>query len=126
MEIKLKLNDVIEIDNTIKSIIDNKEVTINVLLKFRLLGILKSIEQHITNFEIIKNEKIVEYGKKNKDGMYKIDKNDVNAIEKFSKDISQILNSEVAFNIEPFKPDEILDSELKAEYLMRLYPIIRK
>jgi len=62
LEIKLKVNEVLGLNSTLKSIIDNDKVKINVLLKFKLLGIMRSIESHITNFEIVKNEKVIEYG----------------------------------------------------------------
>lgn len=126
MELKLKLSDVLNIHTTIKSIIDDSNIKLNVLLKFRLLGVIKSIESHIMNFETIKNEKIVEYGKKNKDGTFQIQKSDVEAIAKFTEDIKLVLASETTVNIEPFKPEEVIDSGLKSEYLIGLYPIIRE
>ena len=52
LEIKLKVNEVLGLNNTLKSIIDNDKVKINVLLKFKLLGIMRSIESHILKFSI--------------------------------------------------------------------------
>ena len=60
---KIKLGNVLEINNVLKSIIDNTELKIDALFKFKLLGIMKSFEIPIANFEIIRNEKIKEYGK---------------------------------------------------------------
>ena len=92
MEIKLKVNEVLGLNNILKSIIDNDKVKINVLLKFRLLGIMRSIESHITNFEIVKNEKIIEYGEETENGIYQISKDKPNAMENFKKDIEQVLD----------------------------------
>ena len=93
-------------------------------MKFRLLGIMQSIKLNITNFEIIKNEKIVEYGEETENGIYQISNDTPEAIEKFKRDIEQVLNSEVTININMLKPDEVFDQGLASEYLMGLYPII--
>lgn len=124
MEIKLKVDEVLGLNDTLKSIIDNDNVKINALLKFRLLGIMQSIKSHITNFEIIKNEKIIEYGEETENGIYQISKDNPEAIENFKRDIEQVLNSEVAININMLKPSEIFDQGLTSDYLMGLYPII--
>ena len=124
MEIKLKVNEVLGLNHVLKTIIDNDKVKINVLLKFRLLGIMHSIESHIANFEIVKNEKIIEYGEADENGIYQISTDKPDAMENFKKDIRQVLDSEVTININMLKPDEVFDQGLTSEYLMGLYPII--
>lgn len=124
MELKLKVNEVLNLNNVLKTIIDNDKNKINVLLKFRLLGIMRSIEFHITNFEIVKNEKIIEYGEETENGIYQISKDKPEAMENFKRDIDQVLDSEVAINIDMLKPNEVFDQGLTSEYLMSLYPII--
>ncbi len=124
MEIKLKVNEVLGLNHVLKTIIDNDKVKINVLLKFRLLGIMHSIESHIANFEIVKNEKIIEYGEEDENGIYQISTDKPDAMENFKNDIRQVLDSEVTININMLKPDEVFDQGLTAEYLMALYPII--
>lgn len=124
MDIKLKVNEVLALNKILTSIIDNDKVKINVLLKFRLLGIMRSIESHITNFEIIKNQKIIEYGKETEDGIYQISKDEPELMDNFKRDIEQLLNSEVTININILKPGEVFDQGLGSEYLMGLYPII--
>ncbi|MDE5873531.1 MAG: hypothetical protein K2H07_06410 [Lachnospiraceae bacterium] len=124
MEIKLKVNEVLGLNHVLKTIIDNDKVKINVLLKFRLLGIMHSIESHIANFEIVKNEKIIEYGEADENGIYQISTDKLDAMENFKKDIRQVLDSEVTININMLKPDEVFDQGLTSEYLMGLYPII--
>lgn len=126
MQVKMKFSEVLELNNTLKSIIDNDKVEINVLLKFRLLGIVQSIKSHITNFEIVKNEKIIEYGEEAENGTFQITNNNPDAIAKFKKDIEQVLDSEVTLNIEMLKPEDVFDKGLISEYLVALYPIIRE
>ncbi|MCR2050658.1 hypothetical protein NSB25_25835 [Acetatifactor muris] len=125
MDMKLKLSEILDINNTLKLIIDDNKTKINVLLKFRLLGIAKAIEPHIINFETIKNEKIIEYGKKNKDGIYQISKDNQKGIEKFSTDIKQVLESTISINIDPLKIGEVMNSGLNSKYLIGLYLIIK-
>ena len=126
MEIKLKLNEVVNINNTLSAIIDDSDTKINILLKFRLLGIMNAIKSLITNFEIVKNEKIIEFGKETKDGIYQISKDDKKSLAKFRAEIEKVLDSEVSITVEPINPEEIIDKGLKSEYLIGLYPIIRQ
>ncbi len=126
MEVKLKLEEVLKLNNTLKSIIDDSRTKINVLLKFRLLGIMKALEPHISSFEIIRNEKIVEYGKENESGSFSIDNNDTASLEKFKNDLEQVLTSEVTTNIEMLSVNEVFDSGLRSDYLMGLFPIIKE
>ena len=126
MEIKLKLGEVLNLNQILKIIIDDSESKIDSLLKFKLLGIMKSIEPLIQNFEIIRNEKINEYGEKTDDGRVQISVENKDAIKKFNEDINKLANEEFSININKFKPSDIFDKGLKAEYLIGLYPIIEE
>ena len=125
---KIKLGNILEINNVLKSIIDNTELKIDALFKFKLLGIMKSFEIPIANFEVIRNDKIKEYGKEledeNGNTSIGIDANDKDAITKFSKDINKVIDSEVDVNIEKLKAIDVFDKGLPTEYLVKLYPII--
>ena len=125
---KIKLGNILEINNVLKSIIDNTELKIDALFKFKLLGIMKSFEIPIANFEVIRNDKIKEYGKEledeNGNTSIGIDANDKDAITKFSKDINKVIDSEVEVNIEKLKAIDVFDKGLPTEYLVKLYPII--
>lgn len=123
---KIKLGNILEINNVLKSIIDNTELKIDVLFKFKLLGIMKSFEIPIANFETIRNEKIREYGKENEDGNISISNDDKDAIEKFTKDLNKIIESDIEVNIQKLKPTDVFDKGLPADYLVRLYPIIEE
>ena len=127
---KIKLGNVLEINNVLKQIIDNSELKIDALFKFKLLGIMKNLEVPIANFNVIRDEKIKEYGKEledeNGNKSIGIDANDKDAIAKFSKDINKVIDSEVEVNIEKLKAIDIFDKGLPTEYLVKLYPIIEE
>ena len=127
---KIKLGNVLEINNVLKSIIDNTELKIDALFKFRLLGIMKNLEVPIANFNVIRDEKIKEYGKEledeNGNKSIGIDANDKDAIAKFSEDINKVIDSEIDVNIEKLKAIDVFDKGLPTEYLVKLYPIIEE
>ena len=124
MEITLKLSEILNLNQILKNIIDDKNLKMDSLFKFQLLGIMKTFEPYVTNFNIIRNEKIVEYGKKTDDGKASIDQNDKEAMEKFMNDISKVVNGEVTINMAKLKAKDVFDKGLTAEYLVGLYPII--
>ena len=127
---KIKLGNVLEINNVLKQIIDNTELKIDALFKFRLLGIMKNLEVPIANFNVIRDEKIKEYGKEledeNGNKSIGIDANDKEAIAKFSEDINKVIDSEIDVNIEKLKAIDVFDKGLPTEYLVKLYPIIEE
>ena len=127
---KIKLGNVLEINNVLKSIIDNTELKIDALFKFKLLGIMKSFETPIANFNVIRDEKINEYGKETEDEngnkSIGISVDDKEAIAKFSEDINKVIDSEIDVNIEKLKAIDVFDKGLPTEYLVKLYPIIEE
>ena len=126
MIMKIKLSNVLELNNMLKAIIDNTELKIDSLLKFKLLGILKNIEIPVNNFEAIRNEKIREYGKENDEGNISISADDTESMEKFTKDMNEVINSDVEVNIQKLKAVDVFDKGLPAEYLVGLYSIIEE
>ena len=127
---KIKLGNILEINNVLKQIIDNSQLKIDALFKFRLLGIMKNLEVPIANFTVIRDEKIKEYGKEledeNGNKSIGIDANDKDAIAKFSEDINKVIDSEVDVNIEKLKAIDVFDKGLPTEYLVKLYYIIEE
>ena len=123
---KIKLSNVLELNNMLKAIIDNTELKIDSLLKFKLLGILKNIEIPVNNFEAVRNEKIIEYGKENDEGNIGISADDTESMEKFTKDMNEVINSDVEVNIQKLKAVDVFDKGLPAEYLVGLYSIIEE
>lgn len=126
MEITLKLSEILNLNQILKNIIDDKNLKMDLLFKFQLLGIMKTFEPYVTNFNIIRNEKIVEYGKKTDDGKASIDQNDKEAMGKFMNDINKVMNGEVAINMAKLKAKDVFDKGLTAEYLVGLYSIIEQ
>ena len=123
---KIKLGTVLDLNAMLKAIIDNTELKIDSLLKFKLLGILKNIEIPVNNFEAVRNEKIREYGKENDEGNIGISADDTESMEKFTNDLNEVINSEVEVNIQKLKAVDVFDKGLPADYLVGLYPIIEE
>lgn len=124
MELTLKLKDILNLNNALKAIID--DIDIDALLKFRLLGIMKEIENHVTNFNLICNEKIAEFGTKDEEGNITIPSEDKEAIRKFNDVMRKVTDSEISINITKIKSKEIFSKGIKSEYLIWLYPIIEE
>lgn len=123
----MKLNDILVLNDTLRSIIDkDKDSKIDALFKFKLLGIMKHIEIPVTNFDVIKNEKIREYGSEDDNGNISISQNDKEALKKFSSDINKILDSDVEVTIEKIKAKDVFDAGVSSEYLVRLYAIMEE
>ena len=123
---KIKLKDILQINNILTALIANSEIKIDPLFKFKLLGILKNIEIPIMNFETIRNEKIREYGKENEDGNIGISNDDTESIKKFSEEMDNVINSDVEVNIQKLKATDVFDKGLPTEYLVGLYSIIEE
>ena len=90
-----KLEDILKLNNVLKTIIDNDKLKINPSLKFKLLGIMKSLENPVMNFEIIRNEKIREYGKETENGNIEIPNDDSGKIEKFTNELNEIMKTDI-------------------------------
>lgn len=125
MEFKLRLEEVLNLNYALKEIIDT-ENKVDTLFKFKLLGIMKSIESFVNNFELIREEKIREYGEVTEDGKFFISSENKEALEKFSADINSIINSEVTLNFEKLKAEDVFNKGVSADYLVRLFPIIEQ
>ncbi len=126
MECKMKLGEVLNLNQTLKSIIDDNNTKTDTLFKFKLLGIMKSLENHVVNFETIRNEKIMKLGKETEDGSVQIPKEDSKTIKKFNDSIMQVVNCEVTVNIDKLKASDVFNKGVNAEHLVGLYPIIEE
>ncbi len=126
MDITLTLGEVLNLNQTLKAIIDDNKAKVDSLFKFKLLGIMKSAETHVANFETIRNEKIMEYGKEAEDGSIQIPKEDKDAVKQFNDSLIQIINSQVTVNIDRLKAADVFNKGVKAEHLIGLYPIMEE
>lgn len=124
MDITLTLGEVLNLNQTLKAVIDDNKAKVDPLFKFKLLGIMKAAETHVANFETIRNEKIMEYGKEVEDGSIQIPKEDKDAVKQFNDSLIQIINSQVTINIDRLKATDVFNKGVKAEHLIGLYPIM--
>lgn len=133
---------VLDYNKIIKAIIDN-EKDIDALVKFRLLGMCKQFEPIVANFETVRDEKIMQYGTITEDGSTGIippNKEDFNndeefekaqkefeeTVAKFTDDLDKVLDSEIQIEIKKFKPEDIMDAGLPADYLLAIYDLIEE
>lgn len=123
---KMNLSEIIKLNSLIKTIIDNTDLKIDSLLKFKLLGIMKTLEIPVGNFEKIRNEKIYEYGNTNENGNVEISKDDTEAMDKFMNDIDKLLSTDIEVNLPKLKTTDVFDKCLPADYLVGLYSIIEE
>lgn len=121
---KLKVNEILNLNQTLKLIIEDHTNSIDPLFKFKLLGIMKAIEHPVSNFELIRNEKINEYGSKTEDGNVCIPSDDADAIKRFQDDLREVIDSEVDVNITKLNAADVFHQGIHAEYLVGLYAII--
>lgn len=120
----IKLYEIINLNRALKLIIDDNSKKIDSLLKFKLLGVMKSIAPYIENFEIIRNEKIREYGKETEDGGIVISPEDKDSLDKFTNEIKKITDSEVELTIPKLKAQDVFNKGISAELLIVLYPFM--
>lgn len=124
---KMKLSDIILLNESLKSIIDtDKKLKIDTLFKFKLLGIMKNLENPVANFDVIRNEKIREYGKEDENGNIAIVPEDNDTVKKFTDDLNVVLNSDVEVSIEKLKIKDVFNAGIPAEYLVKLYAIMEE
>ena len=127
----MKLKEILNLNQIIKLIIDNNNLKIDSLLKFRLLGILKDIEPSVSNYETIRNENIREFGQPVNDEKgniisYEIPQDNEVSINKFKESLEKLLDNDVQITIHKLKVSEVFDKGLPADYLVGLYPIIEE
>lgn len=119
----MKLLSILNLYNNIKIMLDDTTVKIDVLLKFKLLGVLKSLEVYVQNFEIVRGEKFVEYGEKSENGNISIP---TEKIEEFTLELQKLLDNEIEVNFKKIKASDIIDKGLNANYLICLYDIMEE
>lgn len=117
----MKLSNVLQYNNVITQLLDdNKDLP--VVTKFKLLGVLKKLEPHVSSFEVVKNEKIAEYGDKDDEGNYSITAESEN-FEKFRTDLESLFKQDVDVDIK-ISAKDLLSADIKSQYLVPLYDII--
>ncbi len=123
---KMNVNQVIKLNTVIKNIIDDETMKIDSVIKFKLLSIMKTFEPTVANFELIRNEKIREFGKTDEDGNVRIDAEDKETMNLFHESLEDVLNSKITVRFEKISAKDIFNKGIPAEYLVALYDIIQE
>lgn len=138
----MTVNDVLNYDQIIKTIIDNA-TDINALIKFKLLGMCKQFEPIVENFTRVRQDKIREFGTtsdngdigiippnkddfENDEDFEKAQKEFDDTVDKFNAAIEEVAMSEVKVEIEKFKSADIMDAGLPANFLLAIYDLIEE
>lgn len=122
---KMKLKELMILNQILKNMIDqDTDRKIQALFKFKILGILKNLESPIANFEVIRNEKIKEYGTEEENGIISIPEDNEEIMKQFTDDLNSLMESEVEIPIEKLKVEEVFNAGVPADYLLGLYGII--
>lgn len=121
----IKLSRVLDYIKIFQSIIDN-EKDVQPLMKFKLLGYLKQLNPTMENFETIKNDLIIKYGKEDEEKGYSVNPEDKENWNDFLKEVESILDSEVDVDLPKFKAEEIMNAKIPSKYLMTIYDLIEE
>lgn len=118
----MKLQEIIYANQVLKTVIDNADIEITPKLKFKLLGIMKEFEPIISNFEVIRNELISQYGTKDDDGHISINREDTESMKNFNNAIQPLIEEEVNVNYKKLSQAEVFT--LPSDVLLALYSLI--
>lgn len=123
---KMKISDIVKLNSVVREIVDNKDLAIKSVFKFKLFTILKDIEPVITNFETVKNEKILEFGEQDENGNYSIKQENTEAVKKFMDAITPVLESDIEVEIHMLKSCDVFDSGLDTDRIIGLMEIVKE
>ena len=118
----MKLQEIIYANQVLKTVIDNADIEITPKLKFKLLGIMKEFEPIISNFEVIRNELISQYGTKDDEGHISINREDTESMKNFNNTIQPLIEEEVNVNYKKLSQEEVFT--LPSDVLLALYSLI--
>lgn len=123
MKKKIELLQIINVNEILKRIIDNKDLNINCISKFKLLGIMKALEPVVANFEFVKNEKIKEYGKEDDNGQVSINpEEEPETFKKYQEEIEGLLSTFI--EVDTIKVEDVIDKGIPADALVAIYDLI--
>lgn len=125
MDITLKLATILSVNDVLKQVIDDEAVT-DVALKFKLLTTAKALENPVAHFELLRNQKIKEYGQEDDQGTITIDVRDSTAIQSFREAMETLINTEVTLSLTKLKSREVFNKGLSPEALVGLYDIMEE
>lgn len=125
MDITLKLATILSVNDVLKQVIDDEAVT-DVALKFKLLTVAKALENPVNHFELLRNQKIKEYGQEDDQGTIIIDVRDSTAIQSFREAMETLMDTEVTLSLTKLKSREVFNKGLSPEALVGLYDIMEE
>lgn len=125
MDVTMKLATVLSVNDVLKQIIDDETVT-DVALKFKLLTIAKALENPVFHFELLRNEKIKEYGQEDSEGIITIAVTDSTAMQNFREAMETLMDTEITLSLSKLKSQEVFNKGLSAEALVGLYEIMEE
>lgn len=124
---KIKLGEALNVNKFIKEILENTELN-NTAFKFRLLLLANSIQPLEQNFDMLRNQKIMELGTKSKDDKGRensyIPAEDTESIKKFNDSMEQLLSTEVTIPVDKLKAKDVFDAKLPVDCMIGLCSVI--
>ena len=124
MTYKFKIGQILNFDRIIKNIIEN-EKDVNIVFKFKLLGIRKAFGTVVANTDVIRNDLIVKYGKEDENKKYSIDQKDEENFKRFVDEMNKFLETEIDIDFTKITMSEAFSGGLNnSDYLVGLYDII--
>lgn len=116
------MQEILAYNSLFRGIIDDKNLEIEPVFKFKLLGYIRKFAPEIADFEEFKNDCIRRFGKE-EDGKIFIDPDDAEAIEKMNASLSPVLKQKSDVLFKKFQIKELFDCGLPAEYLLHFYDL---
>lgn len=124
---KIKLGEALKVNKIIRGLLKNTELQ-DVSFKFRLLLFANALQPMEQNFDMLRNQKIMELGTKIKDEneqekLY-IPAEDTEAIKKFNESIEQLLSTEITIPVDKLKAQDVFDKNLSVDDMIGLCSVI--
>lgn len=124
---KIKLGEALKANKIIREMLENIELN-DTAFKFKLLLLANALQPMEQNFDMLRNQKIVELGTKTKDengheNSY-IPAEDAEAINKFNESMEQLLSTEITIPVDKLKAQDVFDKNLSVDYMIGLCSVI--
>lgn len=124
---KIKLGEALKVNKIIREMLENTELN-DTTFKFKLLLLANALQPMEQNFDMLRNQKIMELGTKTKDengqeNSY-IPAEDAEAIKKFNDSMEQLLSTEITLPVDKLKAQDVFDKNLPVDYMIGLCSVI--
>lgn len=124
---KIKLAEALKANKIIREMLENTELQ-DTAFKFKLLLLANALQPMEQNFDMLRNQKIMELGTKTKDengqeNSY-IPAEDAEAIKNFNDSMEQLLSTEITISVDKLKAQDVFDAKLPVDYMIGLCSVI--